>query len=299
MKRVFIISNPLAAGGRSAALLEGSQLLESNFERVIVHTPSELKNAAPSNTAAIVVFGGDGTVNRCLGNLAGNTIPVAIFPAGTVNDLALELGITKSWEALRDLLLKGLYAPLSLLEINDRKFAVYGTLGMGAETSRRLQQTRGALKTFRHAFPRIQTPLFTVLTIFFTRGYEKRLRLTLDGVSRELRTPGIYIANQRYVNRRIDLEWDRVRNPRQFRMIVFKPIGKVALIRAVTRFSETGRLSSIHSAVDVFDVESAVAESLDDSPIHFVADGEPLAEDRRLSISFAEEPLLVYRGGVR
>jgi diacylglycerol kinase family enzyme len=138
-----------------------------------------------------------------------------------------------------------------------------------------------------------------VLTIFLTNGYEKRLRTTIDGITREIRTPGIYIANQRYVNRRIDLEFEGASQSGRFRIIVFKPIGKVALLQAVMRFNKTGCLSSIRSVVDVHDVERVLLESVDGSPIHFVADGEPLVNDRSLSISVMPEAFRVYRGGSR
>jgi diacylglycerol kinase (ATP) len=36
----------------------------------------------------VVIFGGDGTVNGLLPLLCARALPLAVFPAGTVNDLA-------------------------------------------------------------------------------------------------------------------------------------------------------------------------------------------------------------------
>ena len=41
----------------------------------------------------MVVIGGDGTVNETINGLAGSDVPLAIMPTGTVNVLAMELGI--------------------------------------------------------------------------------------------------------------------------------------------------------------------------------------------------------------
>src|SRR5262245_52270581 len=93
--------------------------------------------AEPGNTAGIVIFGGDGTVSRCLHYLAGRSLPVAVFPAGTVNDLALMLGMTERWQDFQALLTQQSHGPMPLVDANDRALVIYGSLGLGAESSNR------------------------------------------------------------------------------------------------------------------------------------------------------------------
>src|SRR5262249_3196877 len=103
------------------------------------------------------------------------------------------------------------------------------------------------------------------------------------------------IANQRWVNRRIDLDWDPAADRRRFRIIAFKPINRTSLFNAVVKFNKHSHLKAIRPFVDVFDVERAEIESLDSSPILFLADGEPVAEAPLLRITRTRQPLMVYR----
>jgi diacylglycerol kinase family enzyme len=300
VRKLLIISNRLAGDGRLQPLLDEARILDGEFERILISAESEsdLKDAIlgshPSDRAAIVIFGGDGTVHRCLKLLLQAGVPVAVFPAGTVNDLALELGMSAKWSDLGELVTQGRQSPLRLLEVNRRPFAVYGAIGLGAETSRRQQRFRTRLKAVRLAFPTIQAPLLAVFTVLFINA--RNLRLSWNGKTRDILTAGIYVANQRRVNRTIDLEWDKTANPGQFRIIVFKKMGRLRLLRTVVRLSTKRRLSAIRDSVDVFDVDWVDIESLDGSPLCFVGDGEPMVEADRLRIEPSAQPLLVYRG---
>ncbi|HEY4742113.1 MAG TPA: diacylglycerol kinase family protein [Candidatus Acidoferrales bacterium] len=51
------------------------------------------RQAAARNDELVIVCGGDGTINEAVNGLAGSRVPMAIFPAGTANILAKELGI--------------------------------------------------------------------------------------------------------------------------------------------------------------------------------------------------------------
>ena len=51
------------------------------------------RRAVKAGAELVFVWGGDGTVQRCIDALAGSDIPVAILPAGTANLLARNFGI--------------------------------------------------------------------------------------------------------------------------------------------------------------------------------------------------------------
>ncbi len=50
--------------------------------------PKEVRKAVAAGAELVLVWGGDGTVRRCIDELAGCGIPIGILPAGTANLLA-------------------------------------------------------------------------------------------------------------------------------------------------------------------------------------------------------------------
>src|ERR1700693_4393157 len=57
------------------------------------HAPACARRAAAQGAEVIFVWGGDGTVQRCIDAVAGTGTAVAILPAGTANLLAMNLNV--------------------------------------------------------------------------------------------------------------------------------------------------------------------------------------------------------------
>ncbi|MGC5169323.1 diacylglycerol kinase [Microbacterium sp. DT81.1] len=70
--------------GHTVTLLSGGSAEESS---------SLIRTAVELGTKALVVAGGDGTINLALQHLAGTGVPLGIVPTGTGNDFAAHLGI--------------------------------------------------------------------------------------------------------------------------------------------------------------------------------------------------------------
>ncbi len=80
----------------------------------------------------VCAIGGDGTVNETLNGLAGTEVPLAIVPTGTVNVLAMELGIPfEPPDAVR-LLQTGNVSWIDLGLAGERHFALMAGVGMDA-----------------------------------------------------------------------------------------------------------------------------------------------------------------------
>jgi len=80
----------------------------------------------------ICVIGGDGTVNETINGLAGTDVPLAIIPTGTVNVLAMELGIPLEPPDAVGLLDTGELSWIDLGLAGDRYFALMAGVGMDA-----------------------------------------------------------------------------------------------------------------------------------------------------------------------
>lgn len=140
--RIAAIFNPHSGGGgyRRDVPLIFSAL------RGLGYTVEELQTGEPGDATRlareavdagfdfVAALGGDGTVNETINGLAGSDVPLAIIPTGTVNVLAMELGIPLDPpDAVK--LLGDAAAHLSWIDLGlagDRYFGLMAGVGMDA-----------------------------------------------------------------------------------------------------------------------------------------------------------------------
>lgn len=138
MKRLLLILNPIA--GKKRANRELASIIEI-FNRggyqVCVHVTAgngDARNIVAERCCAfdvIVCVGGDGTFNEVISGhrLAGSRRPLGYLPAGSTNDFASSLRLSKDLkQAARDLM-EGQATPLDLGRFNDRYFSYIASFG--------------------------------------------------------------------------------------------------------------------------------------------------------------------------
>src|SRR5580700_3307083 len=97
------------------------------------HAPDCARRAVKHGADLIFVWGGDGTVQRCIDALAGTGAVMAILPAGTANLLATNLGIPAGDVAAAvQTGLHGRRRPLDTGSVNGEHFAVMAGAGLDA-----------------------------------------------------------------------------------------------------------------------------------------------------------------------
>ncbi|MGZ8651632.1 MAG: diacylglycerol/lipid kinase family protein [Actinomycetota bacterium] len=94
--------------------------------------PGRVREALDEGADLVFVWGGDGTVQRSLGELAGSPASLAILPAGTVNLLATNLGIPRELEAAVRVGLHGRRRTIDVGNLNGERFAVMAGTGLDA-----------------------------------------------------------------------------------------------------------------------------------------------------------------------
>lgn len=82
---------------------------------------------------AIVVGGGDGTVNGAIPALIEAEKPVGILPFGTANDLALTLGIPADPVAAAGVIVDGATRAIDVGAVNDRHFLNVASVGLSVK----------------------------------------------------------------------------------------------------------------------------------------------------------------------
>src|SRR5262245_64058454 len=80
----------------------------------------------------IVVAGGDGTVNEVLNGLTPHSPPIGLIPMGTANVLAAEIGLGSQPREIAKAIARGEPRPVSLGDVNGRKFALMTGVGFDA-----------------------------------------------------------------------------------------------------------------------------------------------------------------------
>ena len=94
--------------------------------------PNRFRRAIKDGAELVFVWGGDGTVQRCIDALDGADVPIAIVPAGTSNLLASNLGIPKDIEQAVSTGLHGAHRRLDVGRVNGERFAVMAGAGFDA-----------------------------------------------------------------------------------------------------------------------------------------------------------------------
>jgi YegS/Rv2252/BmrU family lipid kinase len=90
------------------------------------------REAVEEGLDLVCVIGGDGTVNETINGLAGTEVPLALVPTGTVNVLAMELGIPLEPPDAVKLLDVGTTSWIDLGLAGDRYFGLMAGVGMDA-----------------------------------------------------------------------------------------------------------------------------------------------------------------------
>jgi len=167
-RRVAAIFNPHSGGGgyrRDVPLIfEALRGLGYVVEERVTEEPGDATRLASSAVAEgfdlVCAIGGDGTVNETINGLAGSDVPLAIVPTGTVNVLAMELGIPLEPPDAVRLLEAGTVSWIDLGCAGDRYFGLMAGVGMDAAVVASLNPTmKKALKEAAFAVQGLATYL--------------------------------------------------------------------------------------------------------------------------------------------
>ena len=147
-KRVFIIYNPTAGRrrGRSRRMQEfQKRLARLGIESVAESTAGPhdaarlVRNAATGGKFdLLVVHGGDGTINESLQELVGRDLPMAIWPGGTANVLARDLGLPFCSKRLAAVIARGISRRVTVGRAGQRYFLLMAGIGLDASIVNRL-----------------------------------------------------------------------------------------------------------------------------------------------------------------
>ena len=180
IQNVHLIVNPHSGHGGQGRLLgdlrAAARQAKIQMVEYTTRCPEDATRYARTiadRSHAVVVWGGDGTVNEVVNALAGTNVPILACPAGTENLLAKELRIPSDPRRIVDTLRAGYAVDCDLGIINGRNFMLIIGIGFDGEVVRRLSAIRsGHISHLSYFWPIWRT--------FWEHDFP-RLRVVVDG----------------------------------------------------------------------------------------------------------------------
>ena len=187
---VVLVINPASGSGTGARVVD--EVREALPDAEIVELTedddvAEVLRSAAKRADVLAVGGGDGTVSCAAGAAVDAGVPLAVFPAGTFNHFAKDIGcdtVARTVDAIQ----RGSVSCVDLVCLNEEHLVI-NTASIGAYPA--FVQTREKLER------RIGKPLAGVYAMFHTLRRDEPVRISYDNVT--LQTSLFFLGNSTYL----------------------------------------------------------------------------------------------------
>lgn len=188
MDQVLLVSNERAGSVSERVREVIVKALQADFKLDVAHTnhrdhATELaQDAVDRDFDAVVVFGGDGTVNEAAQGLVATDVSMGILPGGTTNVMARALGVPRdpveatAYVAAR--LRSGSTRRINVGRVNARYFLFSAGMGLDADVVRRVEADPEG-KRDRPEWTFLVNAVRAGVTKY--RGTDTKLTLEVDG----------------------------------------------------------------------------------------------------------------------
>lgn len=243
---------------------------------------------AAAEGGLLVAAGGDGTLNAAAQAALRHGCPLGLVPMGTFNLFAREHGVPlEPAQAVRELA-HGRLEPVQVGLVNERVFLVNAAVGLYPKL---LEDRESAKRQVGHRARWIAV-MAGLVSLF---GWRTRLALDaeVDGRPTRLRTPSLFVCNNRVQLERIGIDEALVASAGQGRMValVAHPVDAWAKARLLLR-AVAGRLGDAEE-VDAFAVRSLDAAIRFARRVKVATDGEVQWMALPLRFTVSPRPLVM------
>lgn len=211
-RRVAQVVDALAAAGRMPTVRRTTRRGDAE---------AFAADAAGGQAGAVIVAGGDGTINEALNGMAGAPVELGLIPVGTANVLAHELGIGASMARAARTLVAGRARSIRLGRVDGRYFVMMAGVGFDAAVvagiapaaKRRLGKGAYVLSGLR----------------VFRDWHPRRYRVSIDGTRYE--AASVVCCNGRFYGGRFVLAEDARLDDDRLHVVLFERGGRWAVLR--------------------------------------------------------------------
>ncbi len=267
-----IIYNPNAGRRNGDAGVESAvQILTSAGWTVSVHHttgPGDAtrlaRDATEKGLDAVLVAGGDGTLNEAVQALAHTDTALGYLPYGTVNIWAREVSIPLDAEGAARAIVGGRIERIDLGMAGDRYFLLMAGIGFDGEVVRRAR----SLERHKHRLGILPYLAITLSSAPLYRGADVELRY--DGIIRRVQALMLVVGNTRLYAGYFRLTPNAVANDGWLDLCVIKGRGLLSLARQSLPILLSR--SVMHSDVELVRVKDLIVQADEELPLQ--VDGE-------------------------
>lgn len=245
--------------------------------------------AAEQRPAVVIAAGGDGTVRLVAQELAGTGVPLGVIPLGTANDFARANGIPDDVAGALERIIRRNTRAIDLLEVNGRPFVTAGGIGIGAHSALVVPWIKALHPLARMAADSLGSGVYRIAAganVMFRPGLTEQVRLSwrvpgeASDQSTEVRTQGVFIANQRTLGGGIALPIPADNADGALDVCVVHDVARVRLLAALTRLLRGSAIAS-----NVFSAWRAVRVTIEtDKRAAFFGCGDLVAEGTKFEV---------------
>ncbi len=187
---VVLVVNPASGGGNGARVIDEVREALPRAEIVEIGEGDDVETAlrtAAERAEVLAVAGGDGTVACAAGVAVDTGVPLAVFPGGTFNHFAKDIGcesVATTVQAIQE----GSVACVDLVCLNQGHMVI-NTASIGAYPT--FVQTREKLEH------KIGKPLAGLFAMFHTLRHDEPVRISYD--NKTLQTSLFFVGNSTYL----------------------------------------------------------------------------------------------------
>ena len=266
----------------------------------LVENPVDLADIARAAVAeankvggAVVVAGGDGTINTVANAVLASACPLGVLPSGTFNYFGRTHHIPEETQEAVRMLLTARPQPVQVGLVNDRIFLVNASLGLYPT----LLEDREAWKK-QYGRSRMVAVWAGLASVVRARR-QLRLQLDTDGKVTQWRTPTLFVGNNKLQMQQIGMAEADALDEGFLVAIAPRPVGTISLLWLVLR----GALGSLGDDTNVRSFamrELVVTRSIGRNRSRIVkvaVDGEVLQLHEPLRFSVSPQPLYLLKNG--
>ncbi len=304
MSKISVYYNERASNAANSPWVNG---LCSNLFRheINVRSPHDYDsldrdlNADVANgTEYIFSIGGDGTAHTIIQKIVNTPIRFMCIPAGTANDFASELGITKNVDNIVRIFQRKSVKKVDVIKVNEKYLLSSGGVGIAAEVANKINGYRKNIKGFRFLMNRLGSNIYS--TIFakemLLRSF-KAYNLSIDCSEfiysgKRINSPLVLISNQSKLGGKFLVAPETVNDDGTYSVAVFLHKNKNDLIRCALKLLR-GEVPRNDEDFIQFETSHLKIKS-HCGKIPFLGDGEILDESEDFNIGILPRSLEVF-----